>query len=67
LVFDKYKNGLCSRTGLPLFDNEAIATSNRILEEIRQGNVSDVVGVPALYTEIGENHNGLMRYRCSSF
>ncbi|KAG2192238.1 hypothetical protein INT47_009230, partial [Mucor saturninus] len=65
LVFDKYQNELCSRTGLPLFDNEAVTMSNRILEEIRQGNVSDVVGGPALYTEIGEDKNGLMRYRCS--
>lgn len=65
LVFDKYKNGLCSRSGLPLFDDEAVATSNRILEEIRQGNVSDIVGGPALYTEIGVDQNGLMRYRCS--
>jgi hypothetical protein len=60
LIFDKYKNGLCSRTGLPLFDNKAIATLNRILEEIRKGNVSDVVSGPVLYTEIGEDHNGLM-------
>ncbi|GAA5803691.1 hypothetical protein HPULCUR_009174 [Helicostylum pulchrum] len=65
LVFDKYANDLCSRTGLPLFDNEAAATSQRILEEIRQGNVSDVVGGPSLYTEIGEDKNGLMKYRCS--
>ncbi|KAG2193584.1 hypothetical protein INT47_007387 [Mucor saturninus] len=36
LVFDKCKNGLCSRSGLHLFDDEAVATSNRILEEIRQ-------------------------------
>ncbi|KAG2190878.1 hypothetical protein INT47_002758 [Mucor saturninus] len=48
LVFDKYQNGLCLRTGLPLFDNEAVTMSNQILEEIRQGNVSDVVGGPAL-------------------
>jgi hypothetical protein len=65
VVFDKYKNGLCSRTGLPLFDDEAVATSERILEEIRQGNVSDIVGGPSLYTEIGEDKNGLMKYRCS--
>ncbi|KAI9260268.1 hypothetical protein EDC94DRAFT_648927 [Helicostylum pulchrum] len=65
LVFDKYANDLCSRTGLLLFDNEAAATSQRILEEIRQGNVSDVVGGPSLYTEIGEDKNGLMKYRCS--
>jgi hypothetical protein len=65
LVFDKYSNGLCSRTGLPLFDNEAVAMSQRILEEIRQGNVSDIVGGPSLYTEIGEDKNGLMKYRCS--
>ncbi|KAG2193791.1 hypothetical protein INT47_009933 [Mucor saturninus] len=65
LVFDKYKNRLCSRSGLPLFADKAVATSNRILEEIRQGNVSDIVGGPALYTEIGVDQNGLMRYRCS--
>jgi len=65
LVFDQYQNGLCSKTGLPLFDDEAIATSKRILEEIRQGNVSDIVGGPRLYTEIGDDKNGLMKYRCS--
>lgn len=55
LVFDKYVNVLCSRTGLPFFDNEAVATSQRILEEIKQGNVSDIVGGPSLYTEIGDH------------
>ncbi|KAG2191627.1 hypothetical protein INT47_003562 [Mucor saturninus] len=47
------------------FDDKAVAISNRILEEIRQGNVSDIVGGPALYAEIGVDQNKLMRYRCS--
>lgn len=53
------------KTGNPLFDNESIAASKRVMNQIKAGYVSDVVDGPPLYTEKGLDKNGLMRYACS--
>jgi hypothetical protein len=65
LLFEKYGPAKCLKTGLPLFDKEAYDTAQRILNCIELGHVSDIPGGPPLYTEMGTDVYGLMRYRCS--
>jgi hypothetical protein len=65
LLFEEYGPARCLKTGLPLFDKDAYDTSQRILTCIELGYVSDIPGGPPLYTEMGRDVYGLMRYRCS--
>lgn len=64
-LFEKYGPLRCSRTNLPLFDEQANQAAANILESIRLGHISDLVDGPALYTEKGLDKNGLMLYKCS--
>ncbi|CAO3657291.1 unnamed protein product [Mucor hiemalis] len=63
--FDDYADARCIKTELVLFDAQAKKTAKNILEAIKSGFVSDLVGGPALYTEKGFDKRGLMRYSCS--
>ncbi|CAO3657693.1 unnamed protein product [Mucor hiemalis] len=64
LVFKKYENSVCVNLGKPLFNEDAWRDAKAVLEDIRVGHVSDVVGGPTLYTEVRYDKNGLMVHRC---
>jgi hypothetical protein len=64
-LFDKYGPLKCSKTNLPLFDEEAKRTAEKILASIELGHISDLTDGPPLYTEKGFDKNGLMTYKCS--
>lgn len=64
-LFDKYGSLKCFNTNIPLFDEEAKRTAEKILTSIELGHVSDLTDGPPLYTEKGLDKNGLMTYNCS--
>ncbi|KAF7720604.1 hypothetical protein EC973_007053, partial [Apophysomyces ossiformis] len=63
-LFKEYGPLICSRTGIPLFDQEAWRQASHVLEAIRLGHVSDPSGY-SLYFKIGHDENQLPLYRCS--
>jgi hypothetical protein len=62
-VFNTYGSVLDAKTGQPLFNEDAWAKSQAVLQHCAEGCISDIPGVQ-LYFEIKKDSDGLMLFRC---